>query len=33
MSELPGPGNYASDEINAFGKNAVKVTIRGKSKE
>jgi hypothetical protein len=33
MSELPGPGNYNNDDINTFGKNAVKVTIKGKVKE
>jgi hypothetical protein len=30
MRELPGPGNYNNDDINSFGKNAIKVTIKGK---
>jgi hypothetical protein len=33
MSELPGPGNYSNEEINSFGKNAYKVSIRGKPKD
>jgi hypothetical protein len=31
--ELPGPANYNNEEINSFGKNAVKVSIKGKAKD
>jgi hypothetical protein len=30
MREMPGPGNYNNDDINSFGKNAVKVSIKGR---
>ena len=31
--ELPGPGNYNNEEVNSFGKHAVKVSIKGKPKD
>jgi hypothetical protein len=31
--DLPGPANYNNDEVNTFGKNAIKVSIKGKAKD